>query len=102
MRGCRLHVTGASGAGTTTLARVIASEWSVPHADVDDYFRVPTSPPYRIKRYGCGDRSPGAERGSPHRLHGLGEWLRRPRVLRAKSSATRTVVVRVAVPGASP
>lgn len=47
---CRLHVTGASGTGTTTLGRALATEWSVPHADADDYFWVPTSPPYTIKR----------------------------------------------------
>jgi shikimate kinase len=50
MRRCRLHVTGASGSGTTTLARALADHWAVPHADTDDYFWVPTSPPYREKR----------------------------------------------------
>jgi hypothetical protein len=45
-----VHVTGASGAGTSTLARALADHWSVPHADVDDYFWVPTDPPYRDKR----------------------------------------------------
>ena len=50
MRRCRLLVTGASGAGTTTLARALANEWSVPHADVDDYFWVPTTPPYTVQR----------------------------------------------------
>ena len=50
MRRCRLLVTGASGAGTTTLARALADHWSVPHADVDDYFWVPTDPPYVEKR----------------------------------------------------
>jgi adenylate kinase family enzyme len=43
-------VTGASGAGTTTLAREISGAWSVPHADVDDYFWMPTVPPYTTKR----------------------------------------------------
>jgi adenylate kinase family enzyme len=47
---CRLHLTGASGSGTTTLGRALASHWSVPHADADDYFWVPTSPPYTVKR----------------------------------------------------
>ena len=50
MRRCRLHVMGASGAGTTTLARTLADHWAVPHADSDDYFWVPTSPPYLEKR----------------------------------------------------
>ena len=50
MRRCRLHVMGASGSGTTTLARTLASWWSVPHADADDYFWVPTDPPYAEKR----------------------------------------------------
>lgn len=50
MRRCRLHVMGASGSGTTTLARVLASHWAVPHADADDYFWVPSDPPYVEKR----------------------------------------------------
>ena len=41
---------GASGSGTTTLARALADHWSVPHADADDYFWVPTDPPYVEKR----------------------------------------------------
>lgn len=41
---------GASGAGTTTLARAIADHWAVPHADADDYFWVPSDPPYVEKR----------------------------------------------------
>jgi len=49
-RTCRLLITGASGAGTTTLGRALADRWSVPHADVDDYFWLPTSPPYTQKR----------------------------------------------------
>jgi adenylate kinase family enzyme len=50
MRRGRLHVMGASGSGTTTLARALADHWSVPHADADDYFWVPTDPPYVEKR----------------------------------------------------
>jgi adenylate kinase family enzyme len=41
---------GASGAGTTTLARAVADHWAVPHADADDYFWVPSTPPYVEKR----------------------------------------------------
>lgn len=41
---------GASGAGTTTLARAVADRWAVPHADADDYFWIPSDPPYVEKR----------------------------------------------------
>lgn len=47
---CRLFIMGASGSGTTTLGRAIADQWAVPHADADDYFWQPTSPPYRDTR----------------------------------------------------
>lgn len=50
MNPCRLLVMGASGSGTTTLARALASQWAVPHADADDYFWVPTDPAYAEKR----------------------------------------------------
>ena len=50
VRRSRLFVTGASGSGTTTLARAVADHWAVPHADVDDYFWVPSDPPYAEKR----------------------------------------------------
>ncbi len=41
---------GASGTGTTTLARAVADSWAVPHADADDYFWRPSDPPYVEKR----------------------------------------------------
>lgn len=50
MERCRLHIFGASGTGTTTLARAVADAWSVPHADGDDYFWIPTDPPYTKQR----------------------------------------------------
>jgi adenylate kinase family enzyme len=50
LRSCRLLITGASGAGTTALGRALADRWSVPHGVVDDYFWVPTSPPYTETR----------------------------------------------------
>ncbi len=50
MQRARVLVTGASGAGTTTLGRALADAWSVPHADADDYFWLPTDPPYVDKR----------------------------------------------------
>ncbi len=46
----RLLVTGASGSGTITRGRGLATDWAVPHADVDDYFWLPSSPAYVEKR----------------------------------------------------
>lgn len=46
----RLHITGASGAGVTTLGRALADATALPHHDTDDYFWLPTEPPYRLKR----------------------------------------------------
>jgi adenylate kinase family enzyme len=50
MKSCRIHVTGASGAGVTSLGRALASALAIPHHDTDDYFWLPTEPPYRDKR----------------------------------------------------
>jgi adenylate kinase family enzyme len=50
MHTCRLHITGASGAGVTTLGRALADALAIPHHDTDDYFWQPTHPPYRDKR----------------------------------------------------
>ncbi len=44
------HITGASGSGTTTLGRALADALVVPHHDTDDYYWLPTTPPYRDKR----------------------------------------------------
>lgn len=46
----RLHVFGASGSGTTTLARAIASDWSVSCYDCDDFYWQPTAIPFTEKR----------------------------------------------------
>jgi adenylate kinase family enzyme len=50
MKNCRIHVTGASGAGVTSLGRALANALAVPHHDTDDYFWQPTSPPYQQMR----------------------------------------------------
>ncbi|PRI11961.1 hypothetical protein [Leucobacter massiliensis] len=50
MKRSRVHILGASGTGTTSLARALADAWSTPHADADDYFWLPTDPPYTRKR----------------------------------------------------
>lgn len=46
----RLHITGASGAGTTTLGRALAAALGCAHLDSDDYYWLPTRPRYRSKR----------------------------------------------------
>jgi adenylate kinase family enzyme len=43
----RIHIFGASGAGTTTLAAAIAERFGHTQLDVDRYFWEPTDPPFR-------------------------------------------------------
>jgi adenylate kinase family enzyme len=50
MKSCRIHVTGASGSGVTSLGRALAHALALPHHDTDDYFWQPTAPPYREQR----------------------------------------------------
>lgn len=50
MQPCRVHITGASGSGTTTLGRALAQAWSVPCHDTDDYYWLPEEPEYSQKR----------------------------------------------------
>lgn len=46
----RIHVIGASGAGVTTLGRALATALALPYHDTDDYFWLPTTPPYQTLR----------------------------------------------------
>jgi adenylate kinase family enzyme len=46
----RVHIVGASGAGTTTLGRALAQRVGCPHLDTDDYFWLPTDPPFETIR----------------------------------------------------
>ncbi|MBT2372159.1 adenylate kinase [Pseudomonas fluorescens] len=46
----RIYLSGASGAGVTTLGRSLASVLQLPHVDVDDYYWYPTEPPYAQSR----------------------------------------------------
>jgi adenylate kinase family enzyme len=50
MKSCRIHVMGGSGSGVTTLGRALADTLAFPHQDSDDYFWLPTTPPYRDQR----------------------------------------------------
>lgn len=46
----RIHITGSSGSGTTTLGRELAQHLGFAHLDGDDYYWLPTSPPFQKKR----------------------------------------------------
>src|SRR5262245_10034884 len=46
----RVLITGASGTGTTTLGRALSTQLGMACFDADDYFWLPTEPPYQEKR----------------------------------------------------
>ena len=43
-------ITGAAGSGTSTLARLLGSSLAASIVEADDYFWLPTSPPFTNKR----------------------------------------------------
>lgn len=43
-----IHIYGASGSGTTTLAKYICEKLNYVVMDTDDYFWRPTNPPYKV------------------------------------------------------
>lgn len=45
-----IHIFGASGSGSTSLGRKICDELGFVFIDTDDYFWLPTDPPYSQKR----------------------------------------------------
>jgi adenylate kinase family enzyme len=46
----RIHILGASGSGVSTLGTNLSSVLSLPVFDVDNYFWLPTNPPYTTQR----------------------------------------------------
>ena len=46
----RIHILGASGSGTTTLAAAISARHGHRHLDTDDFFWLPTDPPFQTPR----------------------------------------------------
>jgi adenylate kinase family enzyme len=46
----RVHILGASGAGTTTLAAALAERLGHAHLDTDDFFWLPTEPKFQTVR----------------------------------------------------
>jgi len=43
----RVHILGASGSGTTTLAAALAARLGCAHFDTDDFFWLPTEPKFQ-------------------------------------------------------
>ena len=48
--GRRIHVLGASGTGTSTLARALATQLDSQSFDTDDFFWYPSDPPFTDER----------------------------------------------------
>lgn len=46
----KIHILGASGSGTTTLAEKLSEELECCHLDTDNYFWIKTEPPFMKKR----------------------------------------------------
>ena len=46
----RIHIVGASGSGTTSLAAELAGRYGHRHLDTDDFYWLRTDPPFREKR----------------------------------------------------
>jgi adenylate kinase family enzyme len=46
----RIHIFGASGSGTSSLASALATRHGHRHLDTDDFFWLPTDPPYQRPR----------------------------------------------------
>jgi adenylate kinase family enzyme len=42
----RVHIVGASGSGTTTLGKALAARAGCAHLDTDEFFWMPTEPPF--------------------------------------------------------
>ncbi|NVO27737.1 adenylate kinase [Donghicola sp. C2-DW-16] len=48
--GYRIHITGAAGAGVSTLGQKLSRELDLPLLDTDDYYWKPTKVPFTEKR----------------------------------------------------
>lgn len=46
----RIHITGASGSGTSTLGLALADTLGIRHLDTDHFFWMPTDPPFTTQR----------------------------------------------------
>jgi adenylate kinase family enzyme len=66
----RIHISGASGSGTTTLGAALAGELEATHLDVDDFAWAPTEPPFMV-RYAPEERS----RTFKAAIEGVERWV---------------------------
>lgn len=66
----RIHLFGASGCGATTLGAALGARLGVPHLEADDYYWLPTDPPFT-------DKYPKEERWRRirERLRGHDDWV---------------------------
>ena len=46
----RIHILGASGSGTSTLGTEISKTFGFTHLDTDNYYWLPTNPPFTMPR----------------------------------------------------
>lgn len=46
----RIHIFGASGSGTSTLGREIAARFDLNFFEADDFYWLPSDPPYQRAR----------------------------------------------------
>jgi adenylate kinase family enzyme len=46
----RIHIFGPSGSGTSTLGRALAKKLDYRFLDTDDFYWLPTDPPFHMKR----------------------------------------------------
>lgn len=46
----KIYITGASCSGVSTLGAALSKRFDIPHIDVDDFYWMPTDPPYSVKR----------------------------------------------------
>lgn len=50
MQARHIHILGASGSGVSTLGAALSERLDVPQLDTDDFFWLPTEPPFTDKR----------------------------------------------------
>lgn len=65
-----VHIVGASGSGTSTLGAALAGRIGGTHVDTDDFYWLPTDPPY-VQPRSVADRT----RLLRARLDGLDRWV---------------------------